>query len=78
MAIGLNIDTNSITSPKELAEYLRTLERDLKDNPNEWENWSLSDYIEAISAWIDDGGLDCDKPPLVAIADAMTAGKFYE
>jgi hypothetical protein len=78
VAIGIESDTNTIETSKALAEYLRELGKDLKDNPGEWENHTLSDFIESISAWIDAGGLDDDKCPLKAIANAMTAGKFYE
>jgi len=44
----------STTAGVEVAiEGLRKLREDLKANPDEWQNHSLDDYLEAIAAWLD-------------------------
>lgn len=34
--------------------FIHMLLKDLKDNPEEWENKTLRDYLEAMAAWAED------------------------
>ena len=34
--------------------FLESLAKDYDENHDEWENWTISDYLERISAWIKD------------------------
>ena len=44
----------TVRSRPDCAAFVRTLLGDLKDNPDEWENTTLEDYLEAVAAWIED------------------------
>ena len=44
---------------------------------SEWQNSSISQYLEAASAWVDTGKLP-DQPTWRAFAEFLYAGKIYE
>jgi hypothetical protein len=49
--------SNIVTKISTKGDFIKFLEvflEDLKSNSNEWENTSLSSYIEAMAAWTDD------------------------
>ena len=44
--------------------FLESLAKDYDENHDEWENWTISDYLERISAWIKDSDRKlCDRYP---------------
>lgn len=43
-----------VDSPKKFVEFVRALRKDLADNREGWENWTLSDYLESMERMIDD------------------------
>ncbi|TAE39885.1 MAG: hypothetical protein EAZ70_04805 [Runella slithyformis] len=43
-----------ISTKGDFIKFLEVFLEDLKSNSNEWENTSLSSYIEAMAAWTDD------------------------
>ena len=44
----------SVTDMVSFALFLNSLARDYRDNPDEWQNQSIGDYLESIAAWIRD------------------------
>jgi hypothetical protein len=44
---------SSITSHKDLAQFVRDLLADLETNRNDWENPTLERFLEAMSGWLD-------------------------
>jgi hypothetical protein len=62
-----------------LVERLRDLRRDLRDNPDEWQNHTLEDYLEAIEAWLEDTKERAPhEPTWEFVAGLFAVGKIYE
>jgi hypothetical protein len=45
---------DQIFSPGDLAQFVNVLRRSLIESPDTWENLTLSDFLESMSAWLDD------------------------
>jgi hypothetical protein len=45
---------NLIRSREDLVAFIRALNKDLRDNPDSWENPTLDQFLEALGAWIAD------------------------
>ncbi|MEB9656614.1 hypothetical protein P4J32_03010, partial [Bacillus cereus] len=45
-----------VDSKEKLVEFLFYLQKDFKENKDEWENITLEDYLESLEAWLN----DCD------------------
>lgn len=39
---------------KNSVQFIRSLKKDFETNKNDWENDSLSSFLEAMAAWIED------------------------
>ncbi|AVJ16094.1 hypothetical protein CLM71_02550 [Serratia sp. MYb239] len=79
-------DLLPVSSKDGLVKLVLALAKDLKDNPDEWENKDLSSYLEAIASWIEDmdGYYENTNQPLPkdtnwkVLADILMAAKVYE
>ncbi|MBR6255976.1 MAG: hypothetical protein IKR23_01245 [Lachnospiraceae bacterium] len=72
-----------VTDLDSFAKFLNALARDYEDNPDEWENLSIGDYLESIAAWIKDwtdlhGNDEFEQLDLKELAKIFYAGKIYE
>ena len=81
MAVFEQID--SVKDTDSFAKFLNALARDYKDNPDEWENLSIGDYLESIAAWIKDsadpnGNDEFEQLDFKELAKMFYAGKIYE
>ncbi|MDK2125632.1 DUF7660 family protein [Parachitinimonas caeni] len=45
---------NKINSRDGLISLLKQMALDLRENPDEWENRNLEDFLEAMASWIED------------------------
>ena len=76
----------AIQSREELVDYVFSLLEDLRENPNEWENRSLEQFLSAIGAWMQDmdgyyrniGKETPNVPSWKIFAEILTAAKYYE
>jgi hypothetical protein len=60
-------------------ERLRELRKDLQDNPDAWQNHTLSDYLESVAAWLEDTkGRAPAEPSWDFVAGLFGVGKIYE
>ena len=50
----MNIEEFNVKTKTDFIEFVHLLLKDLKDNPEKWENKTLPDYLEAIIAWTED------------------------
>ncbi|MCW0332962.1 DUF7660 family protein [Pantoea ananatis] len=79
-------DLLPVSSKDGLVKLIEALAKDLKDNPDEWENKDLSSYLEALASWIEDmdGYYENTNQPLPkdtnwkVFADILMAAKVYE
>jgi hypothetical protein len=76
----------SVRTRSDLVDFLRALEADFADNPEEWDNGDLASFLEAMAAWSADmegfylnSGEDLDAlPPWRVLADILMAARAYE
>jgi hypothetical protein len=71
-------NASEVKDGESLVRYLSELRENLNTNPEEWESLTLDDYLEAMTAFVQDGGLRNEENPYAAIARAVTGGKIYE
>lgn len=64
---------------EDVVETLNALQRDLRADPDSWENPNLDRFLEAMSAWLDSARLrKVTEPSWELICDLLEAGKIYE
>ena len=59
--------------------FIRSLSKDCAENPDEWQNGTIGDYLESISAWME----SCDQKEFAQMdfkeaAKLLYVGKIYE
>lgn len=75
-----------IETRQDLSKFINKLRQDFVDNPNEWENIELSQYLESMAAWICDmDGLYNnfnkeipEEPTWEILGQILYAAKIYE
>lgn len=75
-----------VRTRKDLAEFVRRLADHLKQHPEEWENIELGNFLEAMSAWVDDmdgcyknrGEAVPIRPEWRTLAEILAAARVYE
>ena len=45
---------DQISSPEDLARFVRALRKNLLTSPDEWENPTLERFLESMAAWVHD------------------------
>lgn len=72
---------------EEFSKFLLQLQTDLEENPQNWENRTLFDFLEAMSRYTIDiqqfyknteQNINADKPSWQVFADIMLGAKIYE
>jgi hypothetical protein len=84
--VELRKKLDSIESRDALAEFINDLRKNLIANPEEWENSTLNEFLEALSAWVKDmDGYYINNqlqvplsPSWKNVAEMMLAAKYYE
>jgi hypothetical protein len=76
-----------VTDRKSFSVFLDLLRKDFAENPQEWENKSLENFLEALSAYAKDiqgyydnmkMNIDANKPDWKTFADIFMGAKIYE
>lgn len=71
----------------EFIKFLSELQKDLMENPEEWENQNLLDFLEAMGGYAKDmnghyentgQNVDIDQPTWQLFADILKGAKTYE
>ena len=84
--MNLNKQVDSIQSREDFISFVRALLEDLKEDPNDWENPSLENYLKAVAAWVEDmdgyyqnqGKPVAKNPDWKMLGEILLAAKFYE
>lgn len=72
---------------EEFSKFLLQLQTDLEENPQNWENRTLFDFLEAMSRYTIDiqqfyknteQNINADEPSWQVFADIMLGAKIYE
>lgn len=66
----------TIESRKDFVEFMQQLFRDISDNPQDWHNDSLEQYIDGL--WGYSISLEHDKPTWRLFAQMLLAARVYE
>ncbi|USA47698.1 hypothetical protein NDN11_06180 [Acinetobacter sp. C26M] len=78
---------DAISSHTELAIFIKKLRQNLIDDPNNWENINLSDFLDALASWTEDmegyyKNIDqsnrLDKLDWKVFAEMLMAARIYE
>lgn len=78
---------DAVNDQQSLVEFLKALSADFEANQQEWQNWTISTYLESIAGWIEDtnGKVMVERYPVgkirtcwEALAYAFYVGKGYE
>jgi hypothetical protein len=76
-----------VTDRQTFIQFLDLLQKDLLGNPESWENKTLPDFLEALSAYTKDiqgyydnmkEGINADKPSWGTFADIFKGARIYE
>ena len=58
---------------------IEALARHSEQHPDEWENQSITAYLDAVGAWLTDAQIEThDDRAWALLADALRAGRVYE
>ncbi|MFC3831715.1 MULTISPECIES: hypothetical protein [Deinococcus] len=80
------MEEEAVQTHHDLAEFVRHLLRDYQADAGTWENITLPDFLQAMSAWIDDiggwyanrGEAIPDHPSWATFAQILGAATVYE
>lgn len=84
--MDLKNKVDSVESRDDFVEFVDALRHNLTANPDEWQNRTLYDFLEALSAWVQDmdGYYQNNRLPAPTspnwknVAEMMLAAKYYE
>lgn len=75
---------DGIEDKEDFVEFINKLSVDSVEHESEWENKSISDYLERIASWIEDysicpaNDIDWSKIDFRTLAMLFYVGKIYE
>ncbi len=81
------INNFKVTNRQTFIEFLKLLRKDFLDNSESWENKSLPDFLDALSAYAEDiqgyynntnQNINADTPDWSTFADIFKGAKTYE
>lgn len=76
-----------VTDRQSFIKFLELLHTDFLDNPEDWENRTLPDFLEALRAYTEDiqgyydntkQNVDANKPDWSTFADIFRGARIYE
>ncbi|WP_047450795.1 hypothetical protein [Alistipes sp. ZOR0009] len=76
-----------VTDKNTFIDFLEKFREDLKQNPENWENKDLNDFLEAMSRYTEDiqgyydntnQDIDSEKPSWKLFADILKGASLYE
>ncbi|WP_026998036.1 DUF7660 family protein [Flectobacillus major] len=84
--IDFNKKINEINSKEDFVNFIELLISNLKNNPEEWTNKTLPEYLESMSSWTEDmeGYYQNNDMPIPedinwkVFANILIAAKMYE
>ncbi len=82
-----NLDHFEVTDRQTFAKFLILLQKDFLDNPDNWENRTLPDFLEALSSYTEDvqgyydntkQNINADNPDWRTFSHLFLGAKIYE
>lgn len=74
----------SISNKNEFIQFVNDLAMNNRENPDEWANTTISDYLEQMAAWVEDfsecpmNDIDWKQVDFSVLARILYMGKLYE
>lgn len=81
------INNFDVTNRQSFIKFIELLRQDFLDNPNEWENKTIDDFLDAISSYSEDIqgyydnmklNINADDANWSTFADILKGAKIYE
>ena len=75
---------DNVTDKESLLHFMKMLINDYRENSQEWEHDSIDEYLDAMTAWVNDfskcqyNDIDWNKIDYSVIARILYMGKIYE
>ena len=75
---------DGVTDKESLLHFMKMLINDYRENSQEWEHDSIDEYLDAMTAWVNDfskcqyNDIDWNKIDYSVIARILYMGKIYE
>lgn len=74
---------NNINGKQAFLDFVARLAKDAKENPEEWANSTVSDYLNQLASWVEDysavdSTADWDNFDYKTLAQILYMGKIYE
>ncbi len=77
---------DAVKSSQDAIRFLRVLKEEIENRPSEWAHTSLTEYLDAMAAWLEDAAgreqaayvAPLDEKSWQAFADMLIAPKYYE
>ena len=76
--MDINKSLEQVNDRESFGTFLKCLSKDFDENHDEWENWTIAEYLESISAWIKDSGEELEDIDFRKLAEIFFVGKIYE
>ena len=73
-----NVGFPEVTSKEQFSAFINDLRQDLIAHPEYWQNDNLHDFLESLSAWIEDREEDAPPDAWKLLAQSLFAGSRYE
>jgi hypothetical protein len=70
------VDVDSVTSRDEVVGVLRAMINDLRKHPDDWQNATLDEYLDALAASLED--VEDAEPSWHLMAEVLVAASGYE
>lgn len=74
----LHEQLENIKTQEDFIAFLIELQKDFKENKEDWENWTIDDYLESIAACIKDNKWNPEALDWKFLAKIFLGGKSYE
>ncbi len=68
----------NIKTQDDFTTFLIELQKDFKKNKDDWQNWTIDNYIESIAACLNDSNLKSENIDWKFLANIFLSGKYYE
>ena len=77
-------EIENINNTADFIHFLYLLAEDFEENPQEWENYTIPEFLEQMAGWIEDystcpaNNIEWEKIDFKVLAQIIYMGKIYE
>ena len=71
-------DAKKVSDKESFLKFVASLEMDLRDNADAWENSTLPSFLSAMHSWTEDWNFEHPLNPWTLAASLLAAARIYE